>query len=132
MVLPSQNGNGRAVTILPPMPAISGISLAHRSLSKQRRAALAADILDGRRTFVPTQQQLALIFGVCVPMIQRARDHAAVRDYEPTSSATPMTTTPASRFGPPAPITDAALEDLARIVGCERMLAAAVAVEQHT
>jgi hypothetical protein len=56
-------------------PAVErGVSLAHRTkLTKSQRAALAAEILDGRRIYQPTRVDLATLMDVSAPMIVAAQ-----------------------------------------------------------
>jgi hypothetical protein len=106
---------------------------------------LAADILDGVVRLNPSQKQLASIFGVSVTYVAIARKltpgkRAAILrgwDYS-TSFAELMTPRPVAL---PAPdpkvifnteISDTELENLVRVAGTERVLAAAVAVEHNT
>jgi hypothetical protein len=139
------SNGGAAATLLPPIPTrtIVGASLAHRQLDARQRAVLAADVLDGVVTFTPTQAQIALICGVSVPYIMVARKlspgkrAAILRGWDPTSFAELMNPPrQLSLAGPAIPdmrvITDIDLEHVARVVGVERMLAAAVAVEHTT
>ena len=87
------NGGPAAATLLPPTPTrtIVGAGLAHRHLDKRQRACLAADVIDGVVTFIPSQQQLAHIFGVSVPYIELARKlpigkrTAILRGFDPVS-----------------------------------------------
>jgi hypothetical protein len=137
------SGGPQAATLLPPIPTrtIGGASLAHRQLDKRQRAVLAADVLDGVAAFTPTQAQIALICGVSVSYIVAARKlspgkrAAILRGWDPTSF-TDLLNPPRqlSLAGPVLPdirvITDCDLEHVARVVGTERMLSAAVAVER--
>ena len=135
------NGNAGAVTILPPATkVITGVSLVHRQLSKAQRAVLAADVIDGLARFVPTNQQVATAFGVSQTYIDIARKltpgkrEAILRGWDPTSFAELMhSPRQLSLAGPAIPdmkvIPDIVLENLARAVGPERMLAAACAAE---
>jgi hypothetical protein len=136
------NGRPAAATLLPPIPTrtIVGAGLANRHLDKRQRACLAADVIDGVVTFIPSQQQLAHIFGVSVPYIELARKlpigkrTAILRGFDPVSFAELMNPPrQLSLAGPVIPnmkvITDSDLEQMIRAVGLERALAAAVAVE---
>jgi hypothetical protein len=138
MDLHSRNGNGGAVTILPPTAkVITGTSLVHRQLSKAQRAVLAADVIDGLARYVPTNQQVAAAFGVSRPYIDIARKltpgkrEAILRGWDQTSFAELMhPPRQLSLAGPMIPIvSDVDLENLARRVGCERMLTAALVAE---
>jgi hypothetical protein len=145
MVYHSTNGNGGAATILPPTinKVITGAGLANRRLDKRQRACLVADVIDGVVTFIPSQQQLAHIFGVSVPYIELARKlpigkrTAILRGFDPVSF-TDLMNPPRqlSLRGPVIPdlkvIPDTVLENLARAVGVDRLLAAAIAVEHNT
>jgi hypothetical protein len=62
----SNNGNSR------PLRVIRGASIAHRRLTPQQSAVEAADVYAGRVILQPTLQQAAQIFGVSVPLIERA------------------------------------------------------------
>jgi len=142
MDLRSHTGNGGAVTILPPTPTtIRGRSLANRKLDKRQRACLAADVVEGLTAVAPTQAQAAAMLGVSATYIQIARKlppgkrAAILHGFDPTSFAElklprhlalPI---PDAKVMIKSEITDTELEDLARTVGVDRMLAAAVAVE---
>jgi hypothetical protein len=133
--------NGRSAAILP-LRTIRGHSLAHCQLTKQQRAVLAADVIDGLAAFVPSHKEVATIFGVSTPYINVARRLSAgkrtaiLRGWDPVSF-TELMNPPrqVSLVGPVIPnmkvITDADLENLVRNAGIERVLEAACAVE-HT
>jgi hypothetical protein len=65
----NQKSNGDARTLR----VVRGVSLAHRRLNAYQRAVIAADILDGRVVYQPTEQELARSLKVSVPYIERAR-----------------------------------------------------------
>jgi hypothetical protein len=140
MDLHSRNGNGGAV-LLPPTPQVlTGQSLVHRLLDKRQRAVLAAGVSDGLVRFVPSQKQLADIFGVSIPYIELARRlspdkrAAIVRGWDSTSFAKLLRPQRQLRLKLPAPncasITNLQLEHVIRAAGVERVLDAAVAVER--
>jgi hypothetical protein len=130
----SQNGNGGAI-ILPPTPkVISGRSLAHRQWDKRQRACLAADVIEGLTTITPTQIQVAALLGVSPAYVQIAHKldpgkRAAIqRGWDSTSFAT--LTSRRKILALPAPDIDQTdLENLIRVVGVDRALEAAAAVE---
>jgi hypothetical protein len=138
------NGSNGSATLLPPIPTrtIVGAGLANRHLDKRQRAVLVADVLDGVVTFTPTMAQLASIFGVSVTYVELARKlpigrrSAILRGWDLVSFAQLMprrsAMLPALITDEKAEIPDCVLENLARAVGTERMLAAAVAVEHNT
>jgi hypothetical protein len=128
------NGNGGAV-ILPPTPkVIHGRSLAHRQLDKRQLACLAADVIEGATVIVLTQKQIADLFGVSVVYIQHARRldpgkrAAIVRGWDPTSFAT-LASRRKVRALPAPDLNQLDLEELIRVVGVDRALEAAAAVE---
>lgn len=130
----SQNGNGKAVTILPPTaPVISGRSLAHRRCSKRQLACLAADVIEGLTTINPTQSQVATLFGVSLAYIRIARRFdpgkraAIVRGWDPTSFANQVK--PDRKVLVITDASNASLVDLIRKIGVERVLEAACAAE---
>jgi hypothetical protein len=136
----SKNGNGGAVTILPPTKTIIGRGLAHRHLDARQKACLVADVLGGLTQFVPSKQQLARIFGVSIPYIELARKLpvgkriAILRGLDPVSFAELLRPQRQLRLKLPAPmcasVTNLQLEHVIRTVGVERVLEAAVAVER--
>jgi|SRR6516225_5044334 hypothetical protein len=133
MALHSQNGNGRAVTILPPTPStISGRSLAHQHRDARQKACLAADVLAGLTAIDLTQAQLATLFGVSVAYIQVARGldpgkrAAIVRGWDPT----PFAKLRKPRRKVSANQLDELLEGLIRTLDVDRALEAAVAIER--
>ena len=135
------NGGPMAATPLPiPTRTILGAGLANRHyLDKRQRACMVADVLDGLTQFVPSQQQLAHIFGVSVPYIQAARGlapgkrAAILRGFDPVSFADLVHPQRQLQLKLPAPncasVTNRQLEQLIRVVGVERTLEAAVAIE---
>jgi hypothetical protein len=139
----SKNGNGGAVVILPPTPkVITGASLAQRQLSKRQRAVMAADAIDGVTSLTPTQAQIALICGVSLTYVLAARKlspgerNAILQGYDvPRFTELLAPSRQLSLVGPVIPdlkaIPDHVLQNIARSVGSERMLAAACAVEHH-
>jgi hypothetical protein len=140
----SKNGNGGAVTILPPTTkVITGVSVAHRQLDARQLAVLAADVADRLATFIPSQQQLARIFGVSVPYIRAAQKlspsrRAAILRGEDSTSFAELMNPPRqlSLAGPVIPdmkmIPDTVLENIIRVTGVERVLEIACAVENNT
>jgi hypothetical protein len=138
----STNGNGGAVTILPPTPkVITGQSLAHRELDKRQRAVLAADMFDGTVPFRPTQAQSALICGVSVTYVTAARKlspgerSAILQGYDVTRFADLLR--PPRQLSLAMPVLptvkvlpDSVLENLIRSAGIERVLDIAAAVER--
>jgi len=136
------NGGPVAATLLPPIPTqtIVGAGLANRHLDKRQRACLAADVIDGVTTLTPSQKQLADLFNVSVRYVQLARNlspgkrAAILRGFDSLPFAELMNPPrQLSLAGPVIPdmkvIPDIVLENLARAVGPERMLAAACAAE---
>jgi hypothetical protein len=123
---------------------ITGASLVHRRLNKRQRAVIGANILDGSVWFQPSQKQLAALLDVSSTYLNIARSltseerTAILNGFDSASfSAAPVS----KRQLLPLPgfktingngaDADHALIQLAREVGPERMLAAAVAAEQH-
>jgi hypothetical protein len=120
---------------------ITGASMAHRDLDKREVACIAADILDGSVWYQPTQAQLSAWLHVSLPYIAIARSLSPQKRTEILSGTdqTPFTALMAPRQLPlpgfktvngDAGVNNA-LAALARIVGSERMLEAAVAAESH-
>jgi hypothetical protein len=100
---------------------------------------LAADVFAGVVTFIPSQQQLAHIFGVSVPYVELARKlpigrrAAILRGWDQTSFVELMPRRSAMLPAPNcASITNLQLEHVIRAAGVERTLEAAVAVERTT
>jgi hypothetical protein len=136
--------NGGAGAAIPPavIPTVVGAGLANRHLDKRQRACLAAGVIDGTVEFIPSQQQLAHIFGVSVPYIELARKLSPskrtgiLHGWDPTSFVDLVHPTRQLRLKLPAPncasITNSYLETVIRAVGVERVIEAACAVEQHT
>jgi hypothetical protein len=135
------NGSG-AVNPGTTRTIVSGVSLAHRrDLDQRQLAVIGANVSDGLMWFQPTQQQLSALLQVSVPYLQLARTlslkrRAAILDG---TDQTPFTTLMLARRLPlpgfktvngNGASTDHALIQLARKVGVERMLAAAVAAER--
>lgn len=130
--------NGRSAAILP-LRTIRGHSLAHRQLTKQQRAVLAADVIDGLAAFVPSHKEVATLFHVSQPYVDAARklrpgQRAAILNGRVTPF--PSLVHPQHQLslaGPVIPnlkvITDADLENMVRNAGIERVLEAACAVE---
>jgi hypothetical protein len=136
------NGHG-TVSILPPTTkVITGASLVHRRLSKTQRAVIAADIIDGSVTFIPTKQQVATACGVSQPYVDAARKlapgkgEAILRDWDPTTIAELMPRpTRQLQLKLPAPnstIPDRYLEMVIKAVGIDRALEAAMVVESNS
>jgi hypothetical protein len=67
------NGAGEVTRMGPAARVIYGVSLAHQELDKRQLAVVAADIEDGLAWYVPTQLQLSVCLGVCVPYIELAK-----------------------------------------------------------
>ena len=128
------NGNVSA-TAAPQV--ITGASLVHRKLTPQQRAVLVADVLDGHARYVPTQKELAGSFGVSVAYVIAARGlspstrKAVLDGYDSYSLIDLLNGHKCRREALPIPqtIDDAMLTNMIRIVGVERTLAAAIAVE---
>src|SRR5215510_92621 len=80
MAYSMKNGNDGAA-IIPPIPirAITGRSLVHRNLNKRQLAVLAANVVDGMALFIPTQKQIADMFGVSVRYVEIARGLTPLR-----------------------------------------------------
>jgi hypothetical protein len=130
--------NGFA-TLLPPIPTrtIVGAGLANCHLDKRQRACLAADVIDGLVTFIPSQKQLADLLGVSVPYINVARRLSAgkrtaiLRGWDSTSFTDLVCPQQRQLLAPNcASITNLQLEHVIRAVGVDRALEAAVAVER--
>jgi hypothetical protein len=117
---------------------VKGRGIASRRADKRQLAALAASILEGDLGFRPSARQLAQMFGVNATYIHVARHlspakRQAIAAGEDQASFTALLNPP-ERLALPAPgssISDGELTDIARRVGPDRMLEAAVAVEQH-
>jgi hypothetical protein len=138
----STNGNGGAVTILPPATqVITGASLAHRQLDKRQRAVLVVGVREGTVRFTPTMAQLALLFNVSTTYVLAASKlspgerSAIMQGYEVTRFADLLR--PPRQLSLAMPviptvkvISDTELQDLVRCVGTERLINAAVAVER--
>jgi hypothetical protein len=128
--------NGRSAAILP-LRTIRGHSLAHCQLTKQQRAVLAADVIDGLAAFVPSHKEVATIFGVSTPYINVARRlspgkrAAILKGWDPTSF-TDLVHPQQRQLRVPncASITNSYLETVIRAVGVDRALEAAVQVER--
>ena len=138
MAFLSHNGNGGAVTILPPTPkSITGRSLAHQLLDKRQRACLAADVTEGVVQLVLTGAQLATVFDVSPSYIALARKlapgkrAAILRGYDPTPFASLMIrkiSVPARSVANTG-ISDSELVSQIRAIGVDRVLAAACTAE---
>jgi hypothetical protein len=143
------SGGPQAATLLPPIPTrtIVGAGLANCHLDKRQRACLAADVIDGLVTFIPSQKQLADLLGVSVPYINVARRLSAgkrtaiLRGWDPVSFTGLMNPPPRqlSLVGPVIPdmrmtdttkITNSYLEAVIRAVGVDRTLEVAIGVER--
>jgi hypothetical protein len=129
------NGAGTAIPETPTV--ITGASLVHRHLNKRQRAVLAANVVDGLARFVPTNRQVADIFGVSQGYIDAARRlspdkrKAILSGRDSTSFVDLLNGHRQLALPSPQPvIDDARLIDVIRAAGIERTLAAAVAVER--
>jgi hypothetical protein len=119
---------------------ITGASLAHRALDKRQRAVIAANILDVVWWLQPSQKQLTALLTVSGSYINIARSpspamRAAImagRDNTPFSALVPVRQTPLPGIKTinGNGMEDNALIQLARNIGPDRMLAAAIAAEQ--
>jgi hypothetical protein len=120
----SPNGNGKAVTILPPTTKVlDGRSLAHRHLTKRQRACLAANICDGLTRIVPTQRQVADMCGVSLSYVRLALTlHPDVRV---PANVRPRVSTKVVNHA----ITDSELVTAIRKIGVDRVLSAACMAE---
>jgi hypothetical protein len=138
-----KNGNGGADILPPSTKTIGGRGLARRKLDPRQKACLVADVLAGLTVFTPSQKQLANLFNVSVVYVETARRlapskrEAILRGWDQTSFADLMNPPRQLSLAMPVipdlkAIPDVVLENLARAVGTERMLAAAVAVENNT
>ena len=126
------NGTTRA------SPSLDGRALRH--LDARQKACLAANILAQPGPFHPTVNQLANMLHVSPAYIAVARQmssakRAAILAGSDKSSFVPLLNPPQPCFALPAPkkvngIDDAKLQTIALTVGAERMLDAAIAVEQ--
>jgi hypothetical protein len=111
------NGNGFG------MPVVRAKSLAHTTtLSPGQLAVQAANVLDGRAPYQPTQLSLAKEFGVSVPMIELARQ------LSPAARDLVMNGMPIAYFRQRF-IADRAAFAMVRAIGVDRMLDIAAAVE---
>src|SRR5262245_42703717 len=129
MAYSTTNGNGGAA-IIPPTPirTITGHSLVHRDLNKRQLAVLCANVVDGLALYIPTQKELADIFGVSVRYVEIARGlsllrRAAIlkgRDQTSFAELSPPRQLALKMIKPE--ISDTQLENLVRAVGVERML----------
>jgi hypothetical protein len=141
LMMNTMNGNGSATTAAPPV--VTGASLVHRHLDKRQKAVLAANVVDGLARFVPTNRQIADIFGVSVAYIDVARRlspskrNAILGGRDSTSFVSllngrrqPVLLVPRSVSNGREQV-DPVLIDMIRAVGVERILDAAVVVE-HT
>jgi hypothetical protein len=136
----SKNGNGSAVTTLPPTTkVITGVSLVHRQLSKAQRAILAADVIDGLARYVPTNQQVAAAFSVSQPYIDVARRltpgrrEAILRGWDTTPFTELMPRHPTMvTASNGASITNLQLAHVIRAAGVDRTLEVAAVVERTT
>lgn len=135
MAVHSQNGNGGAV-ILPPLArVISGRGLSHRKLDKRQLAVMAANAYDGQLMVVPTMKHCAGMFGVSVTYVRLAlgfspdKREAILRGLDPTSFATLLIRKTGKTKVINTEITDAELIEAVRVIGTNRVLNAAVAVE---
>jgi hypothetical protein len=118
------NGSGSATRV------ITGVSLAHRSLTKEQRAVIAAEVLDGNLSFAPTQAQMAGSAGVCVGYVARARKlPAEKRAAILAGTARGLLAPPPKLLALPKPnggngISDEMLTELVRAAGTERVFQA--------
>jgi hypothetical protein len=133
------NTTGAGATILPEMrKVITGASLVHRALNKRQRAVVAAEVADGTAWLILTQSQLATILNVSAGYIRTARSlspsrRTAILQGEDHTSFADLS----ARLAPPkvrrnGKIDDAALVDLARKVGVDRLLTAAITAERDS
>jgi hypothetical protein len=125
-----ENGGAR------PPKVERGASVVHRKDTKQQKAAKAADVYDGLAVFQPTQGELAYLYGVSVALINRARQLPPERRKLVAAGRTRLSS-PARVQTLPKPATsngksidDAAVFDLVRNIGIEKVLTIAAAVEQ--
>jgi hypothetical protein len=118
---------------------ISGRGLSHRRLDARQRAAIAADVLAGLAVIKPTARQVADMFGVSVAYIGIAKQlspakRRAIASGKDSTSFVALLNPPAERLALPAPtasIDDATLANVVQLAGIDRVLAAAVSVEQN-
>jgi hypothetical protein len=141
-MLSSTNGNGATAR------SVQGRSLVHQRLDKRQLAAIAADILAGSAVFQPSARMLSTLLGVSVVYIGIAAQlspekRKAIIAGRNSTSFHALLNPPEPQLALPAPkaiddstnghvsasIADAELITIARTVGAERMLAAAVAAE---
>jgi hypothetical protein len=112
----------------------------HRQLDKRQRAVLAAEVIDGMVMFIPSQRQISLLFNVSSTYVDLARKFSPgkrmeiLRGWNAVSFAELLRPPrQLSLAGPVLPVlkifSDSDLEHVARVVGTDRMLAAACAVE---
>jgi hypothetical protein len=126
MVYHLKNGNGKAVTLLPPTPKVmDGRSLAHRQYTKRQRACLAANLYDGLMRLNPTQRQAADLYGVSLAYVRLAL--ALHPDVRVPANVRPRPRVSAKVVNPT--ITDIELVKAIRAIGVNRVLDAAVVAE---
>jgi hypothetical protein len=114
-----------------------GASLAQRKLTKSQRAAMAADVFDGRTVYQPTRRELSGIFGVSSGYIDRARQLSLEKRQVVVEGRAGL-----ARFNPPAhrpampklgngtSIDDKMLFDVIAAAGVDRVLGIAANVDQ--
>jgi hypothetical protein len=128
------NGNGHA------SPKVErGASLAQRKLTKSQRAALAANVFDGRTTYQPTRRELSGIFGVSGGYIDRARQLPPEKRQVVIEGRASLSRFNSSARRPLRPkphngattVDDATLTAMVRVAGIERVLSIASAVERE-
>jgi hypothetical protein len=133
-------GNGHGTAILPPIPTktILGAGIANRHLDARQKACLAADVLDGLVTFIPSQKQLADLLGVSVPYINVARKlspgkRVAILKGRDSTSFEGLVHPQHRQLLVPncASITNSYLETVIRAVGIDRTLEVAIGVERN-
>jgi hypothetical protein len=118
----------------PPARVITGRSLAHRRLGAGRRAAVAAQLLEGEVVIALSARQAALLLGANAAYVHAARKLSAAKRQAIADGTDPISfvtllKAPSMPLELSKPVSDAALISVIRDAGLDRTLAAACAVE---
>ena len=113
---------------------ISGHSLVHRRLNACRRAAIAAQVIEGEVTIELTARQAAQLLGASMPYVSVVRrlSPAMRQEIADGTDLTPFAVllqAPSKPLALPKPVSDVQLADIIRHAGLERTLAVACEVE---
>ena len=104
-------------------------------MNARQKASIAAGVLAGEAVIELSARQVAQLFGVSVPYINAASELSPAKRQAIANGtdSTPVTTLikPSSTLALPKPVSDAALADIVRGAGIDRVLAVACTVEQN-